>query len=265
MDVVSAPPWWSPTHVIWLTFTCIALLLSTQLVLHRLQRWHLRSVLHEREQLAFEMHDTLAQSFTGIAYQLQAASIERRGADKVEAHIQSALQMVHISHKEASRTIAALRPQYRDAAGILNSLKEAAERLSDGSRLRITTITSGRSTNLPLEVTDALFRIGQEAVSNAIRHAGCNELALTLKLSKRAVQLCIEDNGRGFSEQEVSAGLGIEGMRSRAAKIRARFDLKTHPGAGTSVTVTASLPLARGLLYRMRAMLRRTSASVSLQ
>ena len=71
VDVVSAPPWWSPTHVIWLTFTCIALLLSTQLVLHRLQRWHLRSLLHEREQLAFEMHDTLAQSFTGIAYQLQ--------------------------------------------------------------------------------------------------------------------------------------------------------------------------------------------------
>ena len=265
VDVVSAPPWWSPQHVILLSLTCLGLLLSTQLVLHRLQRWHLRSVLHEREQLAFEMHDTLAQSVTGIAYQLQAASIEHRGADKVQAHIQNALQMVHLSHKEASRTIAALRPQYTDAAGILNTLKEAAERLSDGSRLRITMTLTGRSSQLPLEVTDALFRIGQEAVSNAIQHAKCSELNLLLRVSKREVQLSVQDNGRGFFEQEGAGGLGIVGMRSRAAKIRGRFDLKTEPGAGTTITVTASLPLARGLLYRLRAILRRTSATARLQ
>jgi signal transduction histidine kinase len=265
VDVVSAPPWWSPKHVALLGLACIALLLSTQLVLHRLQKWHLRSVLREREQLAFEMHDRLAQSFTGIAYQLQAASIERRGAESVQTHIQNALQMVHISHKEASRTIAALRPQYTDAAGILNSLKEAAERLSDGSHLRIATAVLGRSTQLPLEVTDALFRIGQEAVSNAIQHAGCSELNLILQPSKREVQLSIQDNGHGFSEQRVNGGLGIAGMRSRTAKIRGRFDLKTEPGAGTTITVTASLPLARGLLYRMRAILVRTSAGVGLQ
>lgn len=264
VDVVSAPPWWSPQHVILLSLTCLALLLSTQLVLHRLQRWHLRSVLHEREQLAFEMHDTLAQSFTGIAYQLQAASIERRGAEKVQVHIQNALQMVHISHKEASRTIAALRPQYTDAAGILNTLKEGAERLSDGSHLRVTTTLAGRSSQLPLEVTDALFRIGQEAVSNSIQHAECSELSLILRASKREVQLSIQDNGRGFSEPEVAGGLGIVGMRSRAAKIRGRLELKSAPSAGTTVTVTASLPLARGLLYRLRAILRRTSASARL-
>ena len=129
------------------------------------------------------MHDTLAQSFTGIAYQLQAASLERRGVDKVQAHIRNAIQMVQLSHKEASRTIAALRPQYQDATGILNALKEAAERLSDGGSLRITTSLSGRSTQLPLEMTDAFFRIGQEAVCNSIRHAGCKELRITLQLS----------------------------------------------------------------------------------
>lgn len=85
--------------MIWLIFIRIALLLSAQLVFHLLQRWQLKSVLHEREQLAFEMHDTLEQSFNGIAYQLQAASIERRGPDKVAAQIQNALQMVHTSHR----------------------------------------------------------------------------------------------------------------------------------------------------------------------
>jgi len=263
VDVVSPPPWWSPTHVMWLILVCIALFISAQLVLHRLQKWHIRSVLREREELAFEMHDTLAQSFTGIAYQLQAASLERRGVDKVQAHIRNAIQMVQLSHKEASRTIAALRPQYQDATGILNALKEAAERLSDGGSLRITTSLSGRSTQLPLEVTDAFFRIGQEAVSNSIRHAGCKELRITLQLSKREVQLCIEDDGRGFSEQTVEGGLGIKGMRSRAAMARARFDLTTAPGTGTRITVTASQPIARGLRDRVRAMLRGTFASAS--
>ncbi|HEX9199604.1 MAG TPA: sensor histidine kinase, partial [Acidobacteriaceae bacterium] len=254
VDLVSPPPWWSPAHVMWLILICIALFICTQLLIHKLQKWHLRSVLKEREELAFQMHDTLAQSFTGIAYQLQAASIERRGLEKVQAHIQNALQMVQMSHKEASRTIAALRPQYRDAAEILEALKGSAERLSD-SGVRIVASLSGRSTQLPLEITDAFFRIGQEAISNAIQHSGCSELTITLRLSKREVQLCVADDGRGFSCEAAVIGLGITGMRSRAAKTKARFDLATEPGAGTKITVTASLPLGHGLLDRLRAML----------
>src|ERR1019366_6066745 len=128
VEVVHGPPWWSTRHVLWLLLAVSAVFVVAQFLLHRLQQWHMRSVLREREQLAFEMHDTLAQSFTGIAYQLQAASHEKRGEDRVQAHIHNALKMVHLSHKEASRTIASLRPQYRDAAAIVSSLKETAER-----------------------------------------------------------------------------------------------------------------------------------------
>src|SRR5258708_29494864 len=73
-------------------------------------------------------------------------------------YIDNALKLVHNSHKEASRTIGALRPQNRDAASILDSLKESAERLSDGGFLHITTTLRGKSVELPLEVTDAFFR-----------------------------------------------------------------------------------------------------------
>ena len=260
IDIVSPPPWWSPRHVIMLALICVGLFICTQLILHKLQKWHLRSVLREREELAFQMHDTLAQSFTGIAYQLQAASTEKRGLEKVQTHIQNALQMVQVSHKEASRTIAALRPQYRDAADLLTALKSAGERLSDGE-VRIVTSLVGRSTQLPLEITDALFRIGQEAISNAIQHSGCSEVSILLKLSKREVELTVADDGRGFSPE--SAGLGITGMRSRAAKTKARFDLATAPGAGTKITVTASLPLGHGLFYKLRAMLRHSFASAT--
>jgi signal transduction histidine kinase len=256
VDLVGRPPWWSPAHVVWLILICIALIICTQFILHHLQRWHLRSVLREREELAFQMHDTLAQSFTGISYQLQAASLERGGLEKVHTHIHNALQLVQLSHKEASRTIAALRPKHQDVTGILSALKASADRLSDGG-VRITATLSGRSIQLPLELTDAMFRIGQEAISNAIQHSGCSELVIALRISKHEVELCIADNGRGFSVQDSGVGLGIKGMRSRAARTKSRFDLTTKPGAGTKIAVTASLPLGHGLLYRLRAILRR--------
>ena len=255
-DVVSGPPWWSPRHIALLLFACISLLLSVQFAVHRLQQWHLQSVLKEREQLAFEMHDTLAQSFTGLAYQLNAASLEWRGESQIKAHVHNALQMVHLSHKEAGRTIAALRPQFRDAATILSALKESAERVIDGGPLEITTSLIGRNTRLPVQVTDALFRIGQEAISNAIQHAACTTLTIDLVLSGRQAQLCIRDNGRGFDSRMEHKGLGIDGMRSRAEKIRGHFEIVTHPGSGTTITVRAPLPIAGGLPNTLRDMLR---------
>jgi signal transduction histidine kinase len=212
-------------------------------------------VLKEREQLAFEMHDTLAQSFTGIAYQLQAASTERRGEGMIQTHIRHALEMVHISHREASRAIAALRPHYRDAAGILDELNSSAERLCDGGELLIATKLNGKMIELPLEVTDVFFRIGQEAISNAIQHSGCKALTISLSLSRREARLSVSDDGHGFAKDEMQPGLGIESMRKRTATINALFDLESTPGKGTTVTVTASSLVARGPLYRLRAKL----------
>jgi signal transduction histidine kinase len=263
IDFLGSPPWWSARHVLWLLLIVTALLVFVQFMLHRVQQWHLQSVLREREQLAFEMHDTLAQSFTGIAYQLQAASLEKRGEHQVQSHIRNALQMVHLSHREASRTISALRPQYRDAAAILSALRDSAERLSNGGALRIVTVLSGKNKKLPLQVTDALFRIGQEAISNAIQHAGCNELTIRLTLSKRETSLSVHDNGQGFSADVVREGLGVAGMRSRAAKIKARFEIATVSHEGTTITVRAALPMAGGLVDRVRAMLKLYSAGRS--
>lgn len=251
-DVVSGPPWWSPQHILILVLAGIALLLLIQFAFHRLQQWHLQSVLKEREQLAFEMHDTLAQSFTGIAHQLHAASMERRGETQIRKHIGNALRIVHLSHKEASRTIAALRPQFRDAATILTALKESAERLSDGAPIQIAARLNGRNTRLPVQVTDVLFRIGQEAISNAIQHSECAVLSLDLTLSKRDAQLRIQDNGIGFDDQATYQGLGIAGMRSRADTIKARLEIRAVQGAGTTITVNALLPIAGGLFHTLR-------------
>jgi signal transduction histidine kinase len=248
VDVLADPPWWSLRHILMLAFVLILLLLAAQLGLHRLQRWHTNSLLHEREQLAFEMHDTLAQDFTGIAYQLQAASMEKRGESYIRAHVNTALQLVQMSHKEASRTIAALRPQYRDAAAILAALHDYGHRLSDGGDLKIGTQLTGRNTRLPLRVTDALFRIGQEAISNAVQHSGCKQIAVELELHRRDVDFRVHDDGHGFASEMIGDGLGIVGMRNRAAKIKASFEIVTAPDGGTTICVHASGPVSLSLL-----------------
>lgn len=255
VELLSSPPWWSPVHVAWVAFAIIALLLGIQWLWHMAQRWHMRSVLQEREQLAFEMHDTLAQSFTGIAYQLHAARVEQKGEDAVQEHIAHALEMVTMSHREASRTIAALRPQHRDASGILAALKQLAERLSAGGDLSVQTALNDRSASLPLEVTEAFFRIGQEAISNAIQHGRCRTLLVDLRIYRRAAVLRVQDDGVGFAPSLQSKGLGIAGMKKRSDKIRAKFSLTPAPGSGTVVTITCPLVFPGGLFHRLRAKL----------
>lgn len=255
VQLLSPPPWWSPTHIALLALGALGLWLAILWLLHKIQRWHMRSVLQEREQLAFEMHDTLAQSFTGVAYQLQAARAERNGQSAVQAHLENALNMVKVSHREASQTIASLRPQHRDPPGILNALKQSAERLSSAGELVIFTSLNEPSAELPLEVTEAFFRIGQEAISNAIQHGHCRALWINLQISRRFATISIRDDGVGFLPAPTSSGLGITGMQRRADMIKATFTLESSPRRGCTVTVACPLVFTSSLLYKIRARL----------
>lgn len=252
VQLLAPPPWWSPIHIGMLALAAVGLLFAVQWCLHLAQRWHMRSVLHEREQLAFEMHDTLAQSFTGVAYQLQAARAERNGEGAVLTHVENALKMVRMSHREASQTIASLRPQHRDPPGILNALKQSAERLSAAGDLAIFTSLNEPASELPPEVTEAFFRIGQEAISNAIQHGQCRTLWIDLKISRRFATMSIRDDGIGFPAEVASSGLGITGMTRRANAIKAAFKVDSTPGAGTTVTVACLLVFTSGILYTLR-------------
>jgi signal transduction histidine kinase len=256
VELVSPPPWWSAAHIVLVVIAAIVVLLALQWLLHLIRHWQMRAMLREREELAYEVHDTLAQSFAGIAYQLQAARAERRGEGAVQEHIDSALRLVSMSHREASRTIAALRPQHHDAPGILAALRQSAERLSAGGELTVRTSLNMRSRALPLEVADAFIRIGEEAISNAIQHGRCNTLDVELQVLRRVATLTIRDNGRGFStDDDEHKGLGIAGMRSRAERIKAVFSVISRPGEGTTVTVVCPLVFTGSLLYWLRAKL----------
>lgn len=243
ITVLSGPPWWSTGHVITLISALLLAAFATVFVYHRVENWRLRAVLEERERLAHEMHDTLAQSFAGIGFQLQAIQNGLPAQDStLNRQLEVASNLVRHSHEEARRSIAMLRPESLESEDLLAALEHHARRLVEGGAVRVTAERSGEPRHIPLRIADVLFRVGQESVANAIRHANPHVLKIQLRYDENAVSLRIVDDGAGFVTGDGLHGFGIRGMRRRAQSVSAAFRLQSKPGEGTYVEVTAQLP-----------------------
>jgi signal transduction histidine kinase len=243
LEVLAGPPWWSTGHVVAIVVASLLLALIVNFVYHRIAHWRLQGVLEERQRLAHEMHDTLAQSFAGIGFQLQAI---RNGipdeSSTVLQQLDMAMNLVRHSHEEARRSIATLRPESLESEDILLALDLSARRMVEGGSVQVVSRRVGDQRPLPLRIADTLYRIGQEAVANAVRHANPTVLTLQLKCSENLACLQIEDNGAGFVQDTGLLGFGIRGMRRRAHSISAAFQVQSKPGEGTRVQIDAPLP-----------------------
>jgi signal transduction histidine kinase len=244
--VFDGPPWWTPLHV-GLSFAGIlGIALLLQLVYFRILQWKTFTIMQERERLAHQIHDTMAQSFAGIGYQIQG--IRRsviRSAHNDSSHIAEQLgeayQLVRKCHEEASTTITMLSassPLTRQ--DLLQSLANTARKICRG-QIEIHIQLQGDSTALNLRLADALLHIGQEAIANAASHSDPTELGITLGYHSDRVELVIEDNGKGFDYTPEKEGFGILGMQKRARDICGTLQILSTPGNGTRVRVTASL------------------------
>jgi signal transduction histidine kinase len=200
------------------------------------------AVLDERQRLAHEMHDTLAQSFAGIGFQLQAIRDEIDDRSAIDRELDLASSLVRRSHEEAKRSIAALRPELLESVGLLRALEQSAKSMVAGGAIRVTAFTSGEAHSIPVRISDTLFRIGQEALANAVRHANPNTLLISLIYGEANLQLLVEDDGNGFVVGADSAGFGIRGMRKRADTISAELQIRSAPGQGTVVRAIAPMP-----------------------
>jgi hypothetical protein len=243
VKVVEKPPWWSTAHIIELVICVLLLPIAALTVYFFVERWRMQAVLDERQRLAHEMHDTLAQSFAGLGFQLEAIRDEvREGADIVP-QLEVAREMVRSSHEEARRSISALRPEHLESVGLLGALEDCARRMISGSTsIAIEAGSKGSERTIPLLISDTLLRIGYEAIANAVRHAHPRRLTIWLVYGRSSVELIIEDDGTGFVVSSDSAGFGIRGMNKRADNIAARFTIASTPGRGTAVHVLAPLP-----------------------
>ncbi len=244
--VFEGPPWWTPWHLGMLFAGVLGLALLTQLVYFRMQQWKAYAITQERERLAHEIHDTMAQSFAGVGYQIQGIrrSVMRDGRQDsrlIADQLSVAYQLVRKCHEEASRTIAmfsASSPLIQK--NLLGELEKTARELA-GNQINIVTRLTGSTTTLALRLADALLHIGQEAIANAVSHSDPTELTIMLAYEGNNLSLTVEDNGQGFEYRQENAGFGILGMQKRAHDVAGNLQIESTPGHGTIVRVTARL------------------------
>jgi signal transduction histidine kinase len=242
VDIVAGPPWWRPSTLIFASLVAFVLIFLMNYLYLLAKHWRLRAVADERERLAHEIHDTLAQSFAGIGFQLQAIrNSVPRGAVALENQVDLAMSMARTSHEEARRSIASLRPESLAQIGLLPALRECAERLVRNGKLMVETYGEDAGRTVPPRIKDAFYLIGQEAIANSIRHAHPGTIRITLRRLRASICLSIEDDGEGFIADSDHAGFGLLGMRKRAESISATLLVRSTPGAGTRVEVKVAV------------------------
>jgi signal transduction histidine kinase len=203
------------------------------------------AVLEERNRLAGEIHDSLAQSFAGISMQLFAAEehIKTKCSDGLN-YIERANDIARFGLAEARRSSLSLQPSMIEESGLIEALQMLVERSNVPGRLRCNFDSTGvPEEGLPTRIQHELLRIAQEAISNAVRHAKPAVVTVTLRWDPPNLILQVTDNGSGISSArlEKSAGVGLGSMRDRVAQIDAKLEIQTAAGRGTSIIVTVPI------------------------
>lgn len=212
-----------------------------------------KAVLTERTRLARELHDTVEQTLTGIALQLDAASkLRDRSPENSLRHLELARSLVAKSQVEVRQSVWDLRSRALEQFDLATALAEGARQITSGTNVQVHLETRGEPRFLPEVVEENLLRIGQEALANIIKHSGATQANIELQFERQQVGLRVKDNGTGF-DPEKAAGpgeghFGLLGMSERAKRLDGRFILSSKPGAGTSVCV--EIPLNPSLEFQ---------------
>jgi signal transduction histidine kinase len=245
VQVIQPASWWNSRHLLYLAalLALLLLLVLAHVVYKYMEHWHLRAVLSERERLATELHDSLAQSFAGIGFQLQAIR-DAVPADcpQLRQQVDLAWSLTRHSHKEAQRSIGPLDTDLPHESDLLAALVSSARKLVEGGSVQVTAASIGPQRTIPPHIYNPLLRIGLEAIANAVRHANSHTIGISARYEQKWLRLAIEDDGCGFVVSGSLLGFGLRGMRKRAATIGAKLEILAQPGSGTRIEVTAPLP-----------------------
>ena len=268
VQILAGPPWWNGRRAIQLAFLSLVLIACSTYLFLRLERWKMHAIIDERERLAHEMHDTLAQSFAGVGFHLQGLRngmrSEKVDRAKVIEMLHRACDMVAHSHREASACIAALHPDADEGGDFLLALDRCAREMLDTDRgnehpLPIVFLRQGKPRPIAMPVRDALFHVGREAITNMLRHAQATEMKLMLRYETKWVVLEMQDNGIGFVNDPKATGFGIRTMQRRCVKVRAQIEISSEVGQGTHITVKVPYRFGPGFIDWVRSPRMRTS------
>lgn len=200
------------------------------------------ATLAERNRLARDIHDTLAQGFTGVIIQLEAAKGVALPAVSVEiiAHIDRAVELARASLSEARRSVRALRSVALRDTNLCAAIESLLKQMTLGTTLQAEVQTVGEKCALPPEVEDTLLRITQESLTNALKYAKARRFTARLAMSESAVELQLSDDGSGFELQKEHEGFGLLGMKERVASVGGVLAVRSQRGLGTEIVATIS-------------------------
>ncbi|MEH1835522.1 MAG: AAA family ATPase [Nostoc sp.] len=201
------------------------------------------SILEERNRMAREIHDTLAQSFTGILLQVGAATqVLADDPEATQVHLEMIEELARAGLAGARRSVSALRPRLLEEGNLESALHRIVAQMRSTTDTAVICETQGTAYSLPTEVENNLLRIGQEALTNAIKHACASEIRVELVYNQTQCILQVKDDGRGFGVGSIplSGGFGLLGMSERAERISAQLAIQSQPGQGTEIIVTSN-------------------------
>jgi signal transduction histidine kinase len=205
------------------------------------------AVMEERNRMAREIHDTLAQGFSGIILQLEAGE-QAMGTDEaaLQRHLNQARNLARKSLAEARRSVWNLRPQALEQKPLAEAIKQEADRFSQTTGVGVKINIVGDKRDLPPEIEAGILRIFQESVTNVRKHAHATEVEVNLTFNDSSAELTVRDNGVGFKSKVSGDGerrkkksdtFGLISMRERARSFGGTFDVQSRTGKGTLVKI----------------------------
>lgn len=225
------------------------LLLGYQIYRMRVRNVELsfNAVLAERTRIAREIHDTLAQDIVGISVQLELVSrLLGSSVDAARTQLDTARSLVKSSLAEARSSIWNLRSATAGADDLPARINRAVTQAGASGPAKLRFQVRGTYRAAPPAVEDQLLRVSQEAVNNAVHHSGASIIDVTLGYDTQAVELSVDDDGRGFTYDPagfVQGGhFGLQGVKERAAEIGGVLRIDTQPAKGTRISLRVDIP-----------------------
>lgn len=204
-----------------------------------------QATLQERNRIAREIHDALGHALTAQSIQLENALLFLPPeAEKSKSFLQESQRLGAMALQEVRRSIATLRSHPLQGQPLESAISklladfQSATTITPDAKLQLVR-------SLPTEISTALYRILQEALTNIAKHSAATQVNLTLQQSHNTIQMQIADNGQGFEPEQNTTGFGLQGMRERTVALGGQFFLSSQPGRGCRIIVLIPLPKPR--------------------
>ncbi len=205
------------------------------------------AVVEERNRIAREIHDTVAQALTGVVVQLQAAqdALKKGLSAAADQNLRNATELARDGLGETRRTVRGLRSQALEANDLCVATENVVKRITAGTQLVTTFEVKGVPQPLPRDWDEGVLRIVQESLTNVLRHAAARRFSVQLAYHRGSLRLTLRDDGCGFDPSRTHAGFGLLGIQERAAKMGGRLAMSSEAGKGT-VTLLVLPIISRG-------------------